>query len=251
MKFEKDIFISYAHIDNEALRKDETGWVADLHRALEIRLSQLLGERPNIWRDKKLQGNDFFGDEIIDQFPNTAILLSIISPRYMKSEWCIREIEQFKKVAESNLGLRIGNKSRIIKVIKTPVPISQHPDFVRDVLGYEFYTADYETGKHTEYSQAPEAGTEREYWQKLDDLAHDIAKLITEIRNDNSAPSLGTSSNSKAIYLAEVGTELRDERDNIKRELVSRGYAVYPDKYLPPYFDEYVQEATELLNKCK
>jgi hypothetical protein len=31
-----------------------------LHRALKIRLAQLLGEDPAIWRDPKLQGNDDF-----------------------------------------------------------------------------------------------------------------------------------------------------------------------------------------------
>ena len=69
MSFETDVFISYAHIDNLPLKEGEKGWVAKFHRALEVRLSQLLGEKPRIWRDQKLQGNDFFGEEIVDQFP--------------------------------------------------------------------------------------------------------------------------------------------------------------------------------------
>jgi hypothetical protein len=119
MTFEMDIFISYAHIDNLSLKEGDKGWIANFHKALEVRLAQLLGEKPRIWRDKKLQGNDFFGDEIVQQFPKTALMLSIISPRYIKSEWCTREVKEFYKTASKGIGTRIGNKCRIFKIIKT------------------------------------------------------------------------------------------------------------------------------------
>ena len=44
--------------------------------------------RLSIWRANKLQGNDMFADEILEQFDKTAVLVSVLSPRYMKSEWC-------------------------------------------------------------------------------------------------------------------------------------------------------------------
>ena len=53
-KFEADAFISYAHLDNVALVEGHKGWVANLHRALEVRVGQLLGKSPHIWRDPKL-----------------------------------------------------------------------------------------------------------------------------------------------------------------------------------------------------
>jgi hypothetical protein len=36
----------------------------------------------------------------------------------------------------------IGTKSRIFKVIKTPVELSQHPPVVQGLLGYEFFKLD-------------------------------------------------------------------------------------------------------------
>ena len=93
--FERDIFISYAHVDNEVLIEGEHGWVSIFDTALQKRLAQLLGRKPDIWRDRKLQGNDIFGDEIVDQFPKLKILVSIISPRYMESEWCRKELKKF------------------------------------------------------------------------------------------------------------------------------------------------------------
>ena len=38
--------------------------------------------------------------EIVAQFPKTAMLVSIISPRYIESEWCTREVSEFCKSAE-------------------------------------------------------------------------------------------------------------------------------------------------------
>ena len=44
MNFQGDAFISYAHMDNVELIEGHKGWVANLHRALEIRVGQLLGK---------------------------------------------------------------------------------------------------------------------------------------------------------------------------------------------------------------
>ena len=54
MDFENDIFISYAHIDNLPLAKDQEGWISTFDRALAIRLAQLRGQHPRVWRDPKL-----------------------------------------------------------------------------------------------------------------------------------------------------------------------------------------------------
>ena len=66
--FDDEIFISYAHLDNEPPgAKGDEGWISNLHRALEYRVGQVRGAKPRIWRDPKLQGNDVFGQELIDR----------------------------------------------------------------------------------------------------------------------------------------------------------------------------------------
>ena len=76
-----DIFISYAHVDNESLTEGQKGWISQFHRTLEIRLRQLLGENPRIWRDMKLSGTDIFDEKIINEFGQTKLMVSIVSPR--------------------------------------------------------------------------------------------------------------------------------------------------------------------------
>ena len=62
--FEYDLFISYAHIDNQHYPDVPKGWIDYLHERLEVSLSKRLGRTPKIWPDRKLRGNEVFNDEI-------------------------------------------------------------------------------------------------------------------------------------------------------------------------------------------
>src|SRR5262249_1903675 len=135
-----------AQIDNQPLSPEQQGWISRFHKSLEAMLSMRLGGPARIWRDEKLRGNDIFDPEIIAQFPHTALLVSVLSPRYLTSEWCKREDQEFSQTAQQTGGLSIDNKARLFKVIKTPVDIDDHlPEVMRSLLGYEFFTYDNET----------------------------------------------------------------------------------------------------------
>ncbi|HEY6141300.1 MAG TPA: TIR domain-containing protein [Thermoanaerobaculia bacterium] len=240
MPFEHDFFISYAHIDDQALIADEPGWVSELHRLLEIRVAQVRGEKPRIWRDLKLQGNDIFSDTIMERLPRIAALVSILSPRYVQSEWCNRELKEFCRAAERTGGVRIGDKARIFKVVKTPVNFERLPEEVQPMLGYEFFVQD-ESGRPRELSR--DYGKERAFLTKLDDLAYDIAQLLDAMNND--AVTTTPAEPKGTLYLAETSYELREEREAIKRDLIRNGYEVLPDRALPlvaPDLDAMVRE---------
>ena len=264
MSFENDVFISYAHIDDMALIEGQKGWISNFHRALDIRLGQLLGRQPKIWRDPKLQGNDVFADRLVDRLPGVAILVSIISPRYLKSDWCLRELREFIKAAGDSGGVRLGHKVRVFKIVKTPVPLEQQVPELQHMLGYDFFTADPHSGRPKELSQTAEADIQRLYWAKLDDLAHDMTELIEALEREGAGggPSSTTSSSimmptlpgtpqadgfeppvpspddDRAVYLAETTYDLREKRDAIRRELQAQGLVVLPDHPLPLVVDE-------------
>lgn len=239
MQFPTDIFISYAHIDDESLIQNQKGWISEFHRALDIRLAQLLGRRPVIWRDDSLQGNDVFDKQIVDQFSKVAIMISIITPRYVKSDWCIKEVDEFYNTSKTTIGFTVNNKARIFKVIKTPVRIEQHPEKISGVLGYEFYTNDPITGRVKELTQIFGNETERLYWEKLDDLAHDISSFLESLEHNKSVtgtlPSIASTNGQvpEKVFLAESSHDTQDFRDSLKRELQGYGYHILPDKQLP------------------
>jgi hypothetical protein len=147
MNFEKDAFISYAHMDNVELIEGSRGWITNLHRALEIRLAQLLGKQPQIWRDPKLNGNDVVADVLVERLRRVAALISVVSPRYVKSEWARKELSEFSKAAETQGGVCFHDKARIFKVLKTPVPLEMHPPQLQPLIGYQFFKVDPDSGR--------------------------------------------------------------------------------------------------------
>jgi hypothetical protein len=231
--YENHLFISYAHIDNYHFSGSAKGWVDLLHERLEIRLAQLLGKKPTIWRDPELKGNDVFNETIVIELSKTAILLSIISPRYLQSSSCRQELENFFRLAAQEVGVRLDDKHRVFKVVKTHVPIEDHPPELRDLLGYEFYQRDQASGRVREFEHeiGPQGEKDKRYWDKFEDLVWDIQELIKRIESRAQAPALPAS--GATIFLAETTSDLSEERDKVKRELQQYGHLVLPDKPLP------------------
>jgi len=246
-----DIFISYAHVDNESLTEGQKGWISQFHRTLEIRLRQLLGENPNIWRDQKLSGTDIFDEKIINAFDQTRLMVSIVSPRYINSEWCNRELKEFHDRAEGGDGVRVGEKSRIIKVVKTPVENDgggAHQIF-NSLLGFEFFDMDPDTGRVREFNEEFGHEAKRNYLERVYDLAHEISGILKEMGGSNKSADPTTNKTGRVVYLADVTSDLKAERDRIRRELLERGHTVLPDRPLPLEADEATELITEYLSR--
>jgi hypothetical protein len=251
MNLDAHAFISYAHMDNVELIEGRKGWVTNLHRALEVRVGQLLGKQPQIWRDPKLQGNDFFADTLFEQSRRVAALISVVSPRYVKSEWTRRELAEFWKAAEQQGGVRFRDKARVFKIMKTPVPLEMHPPELRSMLGYEFFKVDPETGKVRELDEifGPEA--QRDFWIKLDDLAHDVCCLLEMLEPAEESALPQAVSQRKDVFLAETTSDLREQREAIKRDLQQHGYTVLPVFGLPLVAPELEAVLRKELSRCE
>jgi hypothetical protein len=200
--FENDIFISYAHIDDTPLMPGERGWVTEFHQTLDALVKQILGDEAKIWRDPKLQGNDYFSDTLLSALPKAAVLVSVLSPRYVKSEWCLKELEKFSNGAVSIGGVRVDDKSRIFKVLKSPVPREVQPAPLDSLLGYEFFRLDPATGRPYEFRTefGPEA--KQSYLGKLYDVAYEIAELLKQMREADSGE--GKPQHKAPVFLAET-----------------------------------------------
>jgi hypothetical protein len=242
MAFEQDIFISYAHIDNQPLAQGMEGWVEALHERLRITLTQLLGAEVKVWRDRKLQGNDVFAETLVAEVAQAAVLVSVVSPRYVSSEWCLRELAEFTRRA----GARVGDKSRVFKVLKTYVPLDKHPDSVRDMIGYSFYEYDAERARAREFSHEIVPQRDPRYWNVLSDLAWDIKQTLEALKSGAAAEATTTTSD-KIVYLATTTSDVADEREMVRRELQQRGYQVLPDRELPLRAPELQEQVREML----
>jgi len=250
MHFEKHLFISYAHIDNQPLTPGQQGWISRFHASLEAMLSMRMGGQARIWRDNKLQGNDVFSDEIVAQFPHTAVLVSILTPRYLNSEWCTKEVHEFCQIAQQNGGVVIENKSRIFKVIKTPFDTEEPlPQVMKDVLGYEFFTFEDETP--LELDPAYGEKFSQDYNRKVGKLAWDVAQLLKTLEAQTGRKSPDQTTPAKpALYLAECSRDQREMREILEGDLRRHGYTVLPDEPLPRDEEDYVAAVERLLARC-
>jgi hypothetical protein len=238
--FLADIFVSYSHIDNEPFGPDQIRWVSKFHGHLGTRIHALLGKPVTIWRDNKTTGAEIFSDETLEQLRGSAILVSIMTPAYLASEWCKREVDEFIAPDGATRDLRLGNKSRVVKVVKTLVPRAQLLPIFDNMLGYEFYKQEAETEVAREFLLDPGPEGVRLYFAKLDDVAHEIRRLIELMAG---RPPQGVSLpietrnpppvNPTSVYLASSSSDIQSHTDQLRRELEDRGFAVLPDKPLP------------------
>ena len=229
MPFDSDVFISYAHLDNQPLAAGMVGWVSEFHEALGKRLGEVLGKAPRIWRDPKLQGNDVFAREIEERFERAAVLVSVITPRYLESEWCRRELSEFWEAARHTGGPVVGNKARVFKVVKTPVERTRMPPPLEPLLGYEFYRLQPGTGRPLEFNRVYGPDAERDFWVRLNDLAYDLADLLKRLEQPGASPA----ADQPTAYLATATADLQPQHDALRRELLRHGYGVRPDRELP------------------
>jgi len=281
MEYEYDLFISYAHIDDLSPFGEEKGWIDLLHERLSVLLAQALGYEPRIWRDgHRLQGNDELSGAIGAGVTRSLLLVPVISPRYVQSEWCNREMETFHSAqAQQQQAPAAGSpafRSRVFKVVKTPLP--EHlrecePAQIRNLIGYQFYGEDEASGVLTEFSPAP---TDKQYWRTLSRLVSDIKQTLIELKHKPAAPAqpataapaaapptttapapaphVQAATNgvpSKFVYLAETTGDLVREREDVRDELRQRGYGVLPEQRLPLDERRRIEEAVRAdLARC-
>lgn len=212
-----------------------------------------MGRPAKIWRDKKLCGNDCFADEIVSQFPTTEILISVLSQCYVESEWCQREVEEFCKRAGE---IRVGNKYRIVKVIKLP-PDSAGPlpSFLKEMLGYNFFTyQDPEQAKNPlELDPLYFPNLAPMYITQLCKMADDVIEVIKRLENSPAdaerVPQIALS--RPPVFLAQCSCDRREARDALETELRPHGYPILPDRQLPTEEMDFVAEVSRLLAQSK
>lgn len=228
MAFEIDVVIVYADRDNETSSKNELGWVSQFKKFLELMLTQVLGEKPRIM----LKGE--YDNMVSPRLDNTAVLVTILSKDFIQSGHCLDQVEAFYKAVEHSA----KNRNRVFKVFKSPLTLQQQPPRLRELLGYEMYQLDPDSGEIREYTDYFSTEAERQYWMKMVDLAYDIYETLLFLKDNSTASEVKTIYKRKTIYLAETGHDLSVQRNIIKRELQRHGYSVLPNQTLPGHNSE-------------
>jgi hypothetical protein len=240
MRSDVDVVVIFADKDNEPSGKKATGWVSDFKRFLELMLLQVLGEKPTILLKSE------YDTITAPDLTNVGVLVPVLTKDFNQSGACLDNLETFHKAIEKSA----RKANRVFKVFKAPLSTSEQPPRLRELIGYEMYQLDIETGETKEYTDYFSFEAERQYWMKMVDLAYDIFDSLMQLRAQDKSLEVRNIYKRKNIYLAETGHDLSVQRNIIKRELIRHGYVVLPQQTLPGTLHELEKMVAKELDEC-
>jgi hypothetical protein len=227
--YKRDIFVSYARVDDQRYSGMINGWVTTLIDGLKIELAKRLGRQEifSLWMDHELPGNVPITSEIMGNLEHSATLVVIFSEGYLASPWCQKEKTRFLQTVQSRV--RAGSRVFVIKIddAEPPGEFGEH-------LGYCFWT-ETSPKKHP-YPLGfpipqPDNPTHQEYYNRLIDLSYDLRNELVRLQPP-SETSKPTVDDRPTVCLA-LTEMLSFKREEVKRFLQGIGVRVLPEAFCP------------------
>lgn len=249
--YDFDLFVSYAHIDDEPDAGQPVGWVSTLKDNLKARLDRRLGIRSSIWMDQRLVAESHLGEPIMAGLRQSAGLLVVLSRAYLNSAWCARERGGFLDGLRDRRALR-----RPVFVVECDdLERERLPEAFGDLLGVRFWQRQTDGAAPGRLGDPLPTLEDRSYWARLNDLSFKVAEGLSRLRDvppgHAAAPAAEASSGRPAVFLAEVGDELMDEYERLQRSFEQAGLVVLPERAYPRSdADAYAAAMAEDLRRC-
>lgn len=239
-----DVFISYAHEDNDwPTYGSEGGWVQCFYNALNRRLNNLRrGTVVFLDESGGITGASALNDTIRQALADCSVLVTVVSPTYLSSAWCAKELQFFRdSVAQGGLTVateKRGRLARVMKAIKIPIDHSALKGIASetDAVGYQFWQDDGR-GSPIELV-APHGDVDgTDFCRAINTLATDIAAVLQALATGGNgqpaapkpqAAPASAKPSGPLIYLAETTSDLADARERIRQELEQYGCTVVP-----------------------
>lgn len=144
--FRWDVFLSYAHVDNDKTETQPRHWVTTFRDELYDALKKLSGDREvAIFWDTDLRANQQFTTAIEAAIGGSAVLVALTSPTYLRSSYCQREVEAFcRKASGDPYGLvldAISYETRLFNVRLYDLPRPEWLPPLRDLNEYRYFAA--------------------------------------------------------------------------------------------------------------
>ena len=237
--YDHDVFISYARVDNEplTLRGEKVQWIDRFHTELEGRVNEELKGNAKFWRDDNdLPGNKLVTPEIAEAISKTATIVVVLSPGYLESAWCRKEIADFKRrMTESG-----GPQSRMFLVKLRDFDYEDQPTELKDLIGYNFFNKEL---------NAAISPNEDDFYFELIRLRTALAACLKDLKQHDDPDS--TLSADPAVYLAEPTPDIQRERNKISVQINKLGYRVLPARYYARSREEFEKAAKTDLDAAK
>jgi hypothetical protein len=248
-----DVVITYSGLDDQPLMSGRQGWISQFHQNLQVRVAQLSGKQVAVVKHSDAAVSTDVDDEMLKHVPNAKTVVSVLSPPFAKSNGCQRIVESFWKGAQDSGVFEVGNRSRLLNVVKTPMEAEDIPPHLRSLYAglvpYEFFERDPHTGRLREFDESFGDMAVQRFHERVYDVAYDISQVLKYL---GDGPSIGEkrTANPKKIFLAATTSDLEPQRDQLRRELIEMGHQVVPKQPLPLVASELVDVVQSCLEQA-
>jgi serine/threonine protein kinase len=250
---QSDVVITYANLDDQPVLSGHPGWVSQFEQNLQLRVAQLSGKKVAVVKQPDASDSTELETSVLQQMPQAETVVSVLSPPFARSNGCHRLVETFWKSARAAGRFEVGNRSRLLNVIKTPVDADEIPADIRPIytglVPYEFFERDPVSGRLREFDEAFGDAAVQRFHERIYDVAYDLAQVLKYL-GEGAAANTKRTANPKAIFLAATTSDLEPQRDQLRRELVELGHTVLPKQPLPLVASELIAVVKSCLEQA-
>jgi hypothetical protein len=215
-----DVFVSYAHADDEVPEGARAGWVTTLVTELsKILRRKLGGSGAQIWMDHQLAADQNVTQELLAKLRASRTFVLVMSPGYQQSRWTQRELANF--LLSSQMG---GPNKNVFIVEIEPIERTAWPRGLRDLelTPVRFWHRGFEDAvpELLGYPLPPVNGASP-YWRNLTQLAHWIADRLKDKQPQHATQS-------PIVLVAEATDDLDQQRTSLVSLLEQHQFEAVP-----------------------
>jgi hypothetical protein len=253
--FSHDIFISYAHLDNDYSTPEEE-WVTCFRKHLEGDVNHYLGREVSVFFDcSHLRTGDPI-EKVVEEAGKSAIFLAVLSRSWGGRDWTIKELDAFNKAGGASTQ-DIARVPRSFAVELLPVEDDQIPALLANAKRMPFYLTDSKT--RIPHTLTCDRNKDDRYKTRIEELASDLSTRLQDLKKrlDSSPPPTPVPSTSrplqrKTVFLAQATDDLYNLTRDVRAYLEDFGATVLPEggRFYHQGGDDFAQEVRSDLERA-
>src|SRR5262245_12170755 len=172
------VFISYAHADDQRFDEETRGWVTNFVDKLQKAIAmQPGGGQVECWMDYRLEPQRSVDETLRRRILDSACILAFMSPRYLVSEWCRKEMATFVELVGGG-----QSNNRVFLVELLPTDRKQWHPGVQSISEIRFWSRSLADREAMLLGwPVPNPKADRPYWTELNKLAAILARQIQNL----------------------------------------------------------------------
>ncbi len=196
-----DVFISYAHADDEV-----SHWVKDfgvhlkkeLSRQLRIKENRIEAVDVTVWKDNQLSQQGNLSKRLEVEIKESSIFLVIMSKSYLLSEWCKREGITFVN------SLKDKSELRVFIIEKEETARNEWPEFLKteegDPLLSKPFSEEVDVGQtETIPMKTPQGAADPRADRIMREFCNDLSDQLHSLKN---FPEFDVPGQTRRVFLA-------------------------------------------------